>query len=186
MQTIFFIWLLFPYPILGQMIDLPQSYIPMSDTGYYFSPTQDTDWLDVILVNSLTECVHQCNQNSLCRTFDYDTQPNTCRLFQVEPSPGQIMYNPSFVSHVGYVQLFPDFYSAINQPCDSSVMTHYLICVGNIFQCPWNTFWDGSTCQKQKYAAEVCTNSNECWNNYYNLTCASAPICTSTGLFICK
>jgi len=159
----------------------------MSDIGYYFASTQGTDWLNDMFVSSLTECIYQCNQDLNCCTFDYNFQPNECRLFQVEPSPGQIMHDSSAVSQVGYVQLFPDLYSAFNQSCDSCLMARYLICVGNTCQCPWNTFWDGSMCQKQKYAAEFCTiNSNECWNNFYNLTCASAPVCTSAGLFICK
>lgn len=71
MQAIFLILHIFTYPIVGQIIDLPQSYISMGDIGYYFASTQGTDWLNDTFVSSLTECIHQCNQDLTRRTFDY-------------------------------------------------------------------------------------------------------------------
>ncbi len=185
MQAIFYILLILTYPTLSQ-IDLPQSYILMSDLGYYFKPIQTVEWRNDMLISSLTECIHQCNQDFLCRTFDYNVQPNWCRLFQVEPSPGQIIYDSSLISQVGYVQLFSDLYLTFNQTCDYCIRERYLICVDDSCQCPWNTFWDGSICQKQKYAGSFCTSNNECWSYVYNLTCALANLCTSAGLFISK
>jgi hypothetical protein len=185
MQTFFYIFFLFIYSAISQ-IDLPQSHIFISDFGYYFKPIQIGEWLNDMFVSSLEECIHQCNQDPLCRTFDYNVQPNWCRLFEVEPSPEQIIHDLSLISQLGYVQLFSDLYSAFNQTCERCIYERYLICIDDSCQCPWNTFWNGLICQKQKYAGSFCISNNECWTNIYNLTCNLGNICTSAGLFLPK
>jgi hypothetical protein len=182
MQVVVFVLFLLTHTIVSS-VDLPQSYIVLSDIGYYFEPIQIVEWLDDMFLSSFEECIHQCNENPLCHTFDYNVQPDWCRLFEAEPSPGQITYDSSLISRAGYVQLFPELYSAFNQTCDNCVQERYLFCIQNTCQCSWNSFWDGSICRKQKYAGSSCENDNECRVADYNLTCVVGNVCTSTGLF---
>ena len=182
MMSILLMLLMLLYRIICQ-IDLPQSHIVMNDIGSYFLPNQDVEWLDDMLVPSFEECFHQCNQNVDCRTFDYNLTPNECRLFLVEPSPGQIVYNSSLISQAGYVELAWGDYSGYNQTCDQCEQKRYLICDQNMCRCPWNTFWDGSICRKQKYNGDLCNVDDECNSYNYNLRCVLSNVCTSTGLF---
>jgi hypothetical protein len=163
-------------------IDLPQSHIVLSDIGYYFVPEQTVEWRNDMYVSSLQECILQCNQDPLCCTLDYNTESNWCRLFEVEPSPGQITYDSSYLSQAGYVDLFPDLYLAFNQTCDQCAQERYLFCIEDSCQCSWNSFWDGSICRKQKYAGSLCANNRECRTADYNLTCVLGNVCTSEGL----
>lgn len=173
---------MFTYSVLSRL-DFPQTHISISEVGYYFNPIQTVEWLHDMFVDSFEQCIDQCHQDHLCRTFDYNLEPKWCRLFEVEPSPEQIIYYPSIQSQVGSVQLFSDLYWAFNQTCDYCARSRYLICSNNRCQCPWNTFWDGSICRKQKYAGSLCNNNIECRTYPYNLTCVSVNICTSAGLF---
>jgi len=185
MMTIIFILFVLAYPAVGQ-IDLPQSHIVISDIGYHFEPIQIVEWLDDMFVSSFQECIHRCNENPLCRTFDYNTEPNWCRLFELEPSPGQIMHDPSRLSQAGYVQLIPNLYSAFNHTCNYCAKERYLFCIQNSCQCSRNCFWDGSVCRKRKYAGSLCENNNECRTADYNLACVLSNVCTSAGLFVSK
>jgi hypothetical protein len=182
MQTLIFLFFLFAYSIVSPT-DLPQSHIIISDVGYYFQPEQSVEWRNDMLIGSLEECIRQCNQDPLCRTFDYNFQPNECRLFEMEPSPGQIVYDRSVISRTGTIQLFHELYSAFNQTCDQCVQERYLFCLQDSCQCSLNQYWDGSICRKQKYAGSLCESNTECRVADYNLTCVLGNVCTSTGLF---
>jgi hypothetical protein len=72
----------------------------------------------------------------LCRTFDYDVQPNWCRLFEVESSFRQNIYDLSFTSQVGYVQLFSNLYVAFSETCDYFIRECYRISIDDSYQCP--------------------------------------------------
>ena len=181
-ESIFFIELLLIHLIFGQL-EIPQSHIVISDLGYYFKPAQATDWRNDLIVSTFEECVRRCNEDYVCRTFDYNFDSNRCRLFEVDSSPGQIANDPSLRSQVGQVQLLPDFYRAINQTCNHCNTNRYLTCIDDLCQCPWNTFWNGLICEKERYAGEFCTNNKQCRTDTYHLTCVSTKVCTSKGWF---
>ena len=182
-QLIVFVQILLANLILGQ-IETPQSHIVMSESGYYFQPkAQMTEWLADMYVSTLEECTRRCNANYLCRTFDYNSEPNWCRLFEVESSPGQIINDQSLPSQVGQVQLLSDLYQAFNQSCDYCVTNRYLTCRSAICQCPWKTFWNGLFCEKQRYAGDSCTSDTQCRTDY-EWACVQTKVCTSTGQFV--
>ena len=164
-----------------QEIPLPQSDISLSEAGYYFQPQNGGDWLGTSYLSSVGVCASQCNLDFNCRTFDYNVEPNLCRLFQVEPSPDQIRSDSSLVSQLGVVQLYPELYLAFNQSCEACANDRYLICDQGRCRCPWEAFWNGQICEKQRYAGVTCTRSDQCRDNPYNLTCNTVRICSSAG-----
>ena len=165
-------------------MDHPQSHIVLMGQGYSFEPISDGDWLDDLIIDSFENCAKKCNLDSSCRTFDYDSGSNHCHLYQVEPSENQIIQGSSN-TQLGYIRLTSDLYLSLNKTCQFCENDRYLICFQGYCRCPWNTFWTGSICQKQFYAAERCFGTDQCRDNPYQLTCNSVQICSAKteGLF---
>ena len=172
--------LLFVVANLGQ-IPLPQTDFYLSEEGFYFNPDEGGDWLDHLDTDSVGDCAYHCNMNPSCRTFEYYDDINHCELFQVEPSPQQIGFDPSKLTYLGYVQLHPQLFLAFNKSCDACVNRRYLICYQGLCRCTWQTFWNGKICEKQRYAGKTCNGIDQCRNNPLGLTCNSLPICSATG-----
>ena len=164
-----------------QEVPLPQSDIFLGELGSYFSADEGGDWWGELDTDSLSDCAYHCNVDSACRAFNYIDDINHCQLFQVEPSPHQIGYDPLVPSYLGYVQLHPELFSAFNQPCDACVNDRYLICDGGTCQCTWQAFWNGEICEKQRYGGKTCNDSNQCRYDPFNMTCNAVPICSATG-----
>ena len=160
---------------------LPQSDLYLGELGSYFSPDEDGDWLDHLDTDSVGDCAVHCNMNPTCRTFEYYDDINHCELFQVEPSPQQIGFDPSKLTYFGYVQLHPQLFSAFNQPCDACINGRYLICDQGLCRCPWQAFWNGAICEKQRYSGKNCNDTDQCRNYPYNLVCTAVPICSANG-----
>ena len=159
----------------------PQSHVTIGALGSYFRSPVPADWYNYIYADSFSECAQWCNADPLCRSFDYNVDPHHCRFFQVEPTGDQIGYNPSVSSQLGYVEHLPEFYGSFNQSCEKCANNRYLVCISATCQCTWNTFWNGTACQKQKYAGQVCAGNEQCRDKPYGLTCNLANVCSPNG-----
>ena len=61
------------------------SFMRFTGFGTTFQPRHLVEWLLIIPnVPSVLRCGKECNQITLCRTFDYDRQSLVCRLFEGE------------------------------------------------------------------------------------------------------
>lgn len=166
-------------------MDHPQSDISLTG-GFTFQPKVDPgEWLDNSITDTVYDCARQCNLQFACRTFVYNAMPYECHLYQVEPDPNQIV--PSSSSILGYVRLTADLYQSHNKSCKFCENDRYLICDPGYCRCPWNAFWNGLICQKQKYAMELCSANDQCRDNPFGLTCNQANIyipSTQGGLLV--
>ena len=169
------------FSLTFSQMSFPQSHVRIGMLGSYFHSPVSGDWYNNLYTDSFGECAQWCNTDPLCRSFDYNFDPRHCRFFQVEPTEDQIGYNPSFSSQLGYVEHLPEFYGSFSQSCDKCTNNRYLVCISGTCQCTWNTFWNGTACQKQKYAAQVCAGNQQCRDNPYGLTCNLADVCSSNG-----
>lgn len=154
-----------------------QTDFTLTDESCYFQPAQGADWLDDFLIDTFEQCAFSCHSNKFCRTFDYNVTPKRCRLFQVDPSGNQILCSQFSHARAGIVYLNPKFYNAYNKTCDFCQDDRYLFCINGLCRCSFNAYWDGTICQKQKYAGESCSQDNECRTYPYNLTCNTKSLC---------
>ena len=162
-------------------MEYPHSYMAIGTLGSYFQSPIYGDLYNYIYAGSLLKCVQWCNSHVMCRSFEYNREPGYCRSFRVEPTDDQFGYHSSYLSQLGYVKQLPGFYASYNQSCDKCTRNRYLICSLGTCQCALNTFWNGTACEKQKYAAQLCTGNNQCRDNPYGLTCNVANVCSPTG-----
>ena len=130
-------------------------------------------------VESLIQCVMQCNLNRRCRTCDYDESSLVCRLFEGEFSTGTVLNNQTLSSSrvIGILYDTTDThqsYSAYNETCDQCGMgiNRYLQCINNSCQCPPNTYWNGRMCLNQQYNGSACNYPSDCRQDL-NLTCSN-------------
>ena len=90
-------------------------------------------------------CASTCNQEPLCRYFDYDTSTKVCRIFK----DGSIVVSASTTSRVGSVRYISDLFTSYGQPCawNNCEINRYMVC--NIFsrcQCPAGLVWNAQIC----------------------------------------
>ncbi|CAF4222114.1 unnamed protein product, partial [Adineta steineri] len=98
---------------------------------------------------------------------------------------GIIVKCSSLTSRVGGLYYYLSLYDVYNQICDPHVLpsNRYLICVNNVWQCPTNTFWNGSMCLNQVYYGDSCTMNEACRHDI-GLQCSSdcqKCLCNSTA-----
>jgi hypothetical protein len=118
----------------------------MTTFGFEVQPWSPSDQLGSFVgMLNIKMCASQCNQQQLCRYFDYDTSTGGCRIFL----DGTVVASTVPTSQVGTVLYMPDLYSSHGQPCtwNNCQINRYLICDStNTCQCPTSLFWNGAMC----------------------------------------
>ena len=125
---------------------LYQSSIEMTTFGFEVHPLSLSDLLaSVDGLVTVKRCASKCNEQQLCRYFDYDTSTGGCRLFV----DGEVAVSAVRTSRVGSVRYTADLYSSHGQPCTSSNchINRYSICdATNTCDCPKRLFWNTAVC----------------------------------------
>ena len=125
---------------------LYQSQIHLSMLGFECQSNSSTGQLAIFNgVRSDILCASYCNQQPLCRYFDFDTWNEVCRIFK----DGSIVASASVTSRVGSVRYMPDLYSSYGQPCawNTCQINRYLVChFYNRCQCPPGLMWNTQIC----------------------------------------
>jgi hypothetical protein len=159
-----------------------QSVSDISNPGHEFVPIDSSHPpLLIFTAKKLLYCYLQCNQRIDCRTFDFDSSSQQCRLWDGDLTTGSIVASPSKPqSVVGTIQLSSSNYVNINnQSCNACAQSRYETCDTNstTCQCPSNTFWNGSMCLAQLFQNQTCSQADACRSDL-NLTCQ--PSCDFT------
>jgi hypothetical protein len=131
-------------------------------------------------------CFTLCNENSACRTLDYDPISGRCRLFNGDLTTGSTISSNSSSSVVGSIYIDASRYSSYLQQCSACNENRYEICnnLTATWQCPPTTYWDGSMCRCKLFENQTCTQADGCRDDL-NLTCLPTTNCN--GLFTqCK
>lgn len=127
-------------------------------------------------------CLVVCNEDTRCRTFDYDSQLLICRLFEGAIQTGTVVSTGSSNSAVGSVRFLPNFFAAYGLPCSACTQNRYLICSSmngsNICQCPTGTFWNGNECKNRLYEDQTCSTNSQCRTDA-GFNCTKAHFCSS-------
>ena len=150
-----------------------QSRMIFSSMGKEFQPQNNIQLLSTKTIPTKIRCAAACNQLLSCRTFDYDSVSQRCRLFEGDSTTGSIIASSSSTSLVGSILISSTLYSSThNQPCQTCQENRYETCVTNTSacQCPSHSYWDGSICALQLFGNDQCNFTDSCrWD--LNLTC---------------
>jgi hypothetical protein len=158
--------------------NFPQSHVKLTESGFAVSPQHDADWAGNFACATIEECAFGCNDEPLCRMFDFNVEPGHCRLFQVNLL---ITRERLSTGRVGVLGLTSVVYRAFNLTCDMCRDDRYLFCEQDRCRCVWNTFWNGKICLPQRYAGETCDNDGQCRQNPFGLTCNALDVCSWRG-----
>ena len=123
-----------------------QSLIVVANTGSQYSPIRlAAQLISTNPTDSVRSCVAACNNNILCRVFDYGVNhARECRLFEGDTENlGTIIPSTSPTSIVGTVNISPDLFAARGQQCSSACpQNRYLRCnAGSTCDCIAHTYW---------------------------------------------
>ena len=159
--------------------------IILSDPGRQFVPVlMSAQLISTTLTNTVKICIILCNNNILCRIFDYGVSvPKQCRLFEGDVNTlGQIVSSSSPQSLAGVIQFTPDLFAEYGTPCASSCsQSRYLQCGSNSrCQCMLHTYWDTSTsmCLPQSpILGASCQQSKSMCRGDFNYTCLQFNQC---------
>ena len=118
----------------------------MNMFGFECQSHSSTDRLAILNgVRSGISCASNCNQQPLCRYFDYDVSTAVCRIFM----GCSVVASASSTSRVGTVRYKPDLYTSYGQPCawNNCEINRYMVCnIANVYQCPSGLLWNTQTC----------------------------------------
>jgi hypothetical protein len=154
----------------------------LSGTGNRFEPANAVELLTTYNnVRAIIPCAALCYRNSLCRTFDFDSNSNECRLFEGSVDTGNLL--PNFSSSVvGWIHLTPslfDLYNASNDQCTDNRFLDSQTASSRC-ECPIHTFWKTSMCINQRYVNDSCVNNDWCrtdlWLNCTLLKCVGKTL----------
>jgi hypothetical protein len=170
--------------------DLFNTRMTLTPTGHEFQPmNMSVQLLNTVYVSTRIRCAKACVQIGDCRTFDYDSSlSGRCRLFEADLTTGQIISSSSSTSIVGSTLITNDmFVSFGNTPCNFNCKNSpYLSCnINNTCQCEGHTYWNGTTCDLQKFTGASCSVNNECRVDL-NLTCLQFFQCGREYSFLKK
>jgi hypothetical protein len=136
----------------------------LSQAGSQFKPANPVELLGAYTnVRAIIPCATLCYRNSLCRTFDFDSSSQQCRLFEGSVDTGTLLPNfPSTV--VGWINMTPSLFNLYNVSNDQCVDDRFLDSqtVSGLCECPIHTFWNGSMCLNQGFANDTCENNDWC------------------------
>ncbi len=145
----------------------------LSTIGTQFQPANQVELLATFSNTPTTvSCAMHCYYDSLCRTFDFDSNSQKCRLFEGSVDTGILLSTSLLSSVVGWINIPPSTYDMYNAPSNQCVNNRFLVSdvSSGLCQCPIYTFWNGSMCLNQRYAGEVCENNNWCRTDL-NISC---------------
>ena len=132
--------------------------------GNRFQPADSVELLSVSSnVRSTMSCAILCYQDSLCRTFDFDSNSKQCRLFEGSFDTGS--HQPNFSSTViGWIKINPSMFDLYNATSDQCANSRFLDSAGlsRRCDCPIHTFWNGSMCLNQRFRGDFCLDNNWC------------------------
>lgn len=152
-----------------------QSLFTFSSPGMEFNGTLNLQLLDLVTKSSMRQCSLVCHQLPSCRTFDYDSISQRCRLFEADSTTGSIIPSSSPVSTIGTLRIDASIYTPFrNQPCSICEGNRYEVCstTTSRCQCPPRTYWTGSICALQLLENGPCAKVDACRLDL-NLTCPS-------------
>jgi hypothetical protein len=121
--------------------------------------------------NSVSICTQKCFMIAGCRTFNFDIQTKSCRLYGGDiDSTGLVVVSLSPQSTYGLIQLTVNDFADYGRPCSYCEGSRYLTCISSTCQCQTHTYFNGSICLSQKLNGSECNDSIECRNDL-NLIC---------------
>ena len=178
--------------ILSPVFSIYQTRMKLSPSGYKFQRRFDIQLTLNTTARSRIICAAMCDQQPLCRAFDYDSTSSRCRLFEGDLTTGSISPSTSLTSITGIVLISPPLFASIhNQPCHKCQENRFEFCSSNASTCGcWpRTFWDGSICSLQLFENDTCSQIDACRTDL-NLTCAvdcygRFTKCSPGNLFSC-
>lgn len=170
---------IFYHRILGT--DIWNSMFDLSNQGWQYIPF-DGQILSVGMSSkSLLTCTHQCLRLPLCRTFNFDSQTKTCRLYEGDMNTTGSIVSSSSTTIYGSLVLKSANYLNYGLPCSFCDRNRYLTCTNGTCQCHIHEYFDGYVCRSQKSSGYSCINNTECRQDR-NLTCGSNRQCECTSL----
>ena len=181
--SMYYSLILMIYPTRSQ--EIFQSYFILSDAGTRFLPVNiPAQFITLVIVDSWRSCAIECNNNPLCRAFDYGAiQPNGCLLFEGDVGiSGSIIPSNIPDSVAGTVEMSSTLFTGYGQSCSSTCpQSRYLVCSDkSICECMPHTYWNPSVgiCYAQAtIAGASCDSSMEMCREDYNLTCSAMNEC---------
>lgn len=169
--------------------EIYQSYFVLSETGTRFIPVDiPAQFITLIVVDSWRTCALQCNQNPICRVFDYGSiQSDGCLLFEGDVGiSGSIIPSNIPDSVAGRIELSSALFASYGQSCSKTCPeSRYLVCnKQSICECMPHTYWDPTQqiCLTQMTVAGAnCDPSLRTCREDYNLTCS--PLNKCVGMY---
>lgn len=154
-----------------------QSNIGLCSTGLEFFPFDQQALLLTENTKSTLMCAKQCLTIRNCRTFNFDNQTKSCRLYEGDiDSTGSIGASLSAQSICGSLRLDVKYFLHYGQYCTYCEDSRYLTCINSSCQCSSRTYFDGTICRSQKLNGSGCSGHIECRHDL-NLTCLSNMQC---------
>ncbi|CAF1093484.1 unnamed protein product [Adineta steineri] len=145
------IWLWFLFSIIKQSYceEIFVSKAILSSEGTQYIPANmPAQLISITNTDSIKKCAILCNNNVLCRVFDYAVfSPKQCRLFEGDTNRlGQILSSSSSQSQVGTLQLSARLFAEYGSACISTCNhIRYLRCGSNsTCECMPHTYWNAS------------------------------------------
>jgi hypothetical protein len=169
-----FLFIVLIVSTLSPAYSIYQSLFEFGWLGYEFQPQNPIQLIMQTTFRSRMLCSAACNQQSSCRTIDYDSISRRCRLFEGDLTTGSIALSTSDSSIVGFVVLSPSLLTQThNQSWQACQENRYEICSTdtNTCQCRPHTYWNGSICSHQLFDNDSCSQIDACQADL-NLTCA--------------
>ena len=140
----------------------------LNTNGYQFQPVNSIELLTTSYnIRTIAQCAILCYANGLCRTYDYDSNSQQCRLFEASFDIGTLQSTSVSTNIVGWFDMDPSLFSLYNAPASQCSDNRYLYSntISNLCECLVHTFWNNSMCINQRFAGETCANQNWCRND---------------------
>ncbi|CAF3895899.1 unnamed protein product [Adineta steineri] len=145
------IWLWFLFLIIKQTYsqEIFASQTILSSQGTQYIPANmPAQLISITNTDSIKKCSILCNNNVLCRIFDYGVSSSKqCRLFEGDTNKlGQIVSSSSSQAQVGTLQISARLFAEYGSPCISTCnQIRYLRCGSNsTCECMPHTYWNPS------------------------------------------
>ena len=157
----------------------------ITQPGNRFQPVNSLERLSVANnVHSTMSCAIICYSDSLCRTFDFDSNSKQCRLFEGSFDTGSLL--PNFSSAViGWIDINTSIFDLYNATSDRCAHSRFLdgSTLSGRCECPIHTFWNGSMCLNQRYNGSSCVQTSWCRTELW-LNCISSVCVGKTYAFL--
>ena len=152
----------------------------LTQMGYEFHPANSVELLDTFSnIRRAISCAILCYGHRLCRTFHFNADTHSCRLFEGAMDTGVLVPTAS-VDVVGSIKMHSSTFTLFNASSQLCTDDRFLSsdASSGLCQCPIHTVWNGSMCLNQRFNGGFCINENWCRMDV-GLTCV-ASLCTGT------